>query len=172
MNVSHFFDHWGIAENPFRGEEARHDTVFARMSFVGGAGGSGGGSIGCVALGSVHSDFEKILGEMTRPSTSVVFGEKGSGKTAIRMQIEDRIARTTRGSRRADLRDQSTTIRGRSSRRSSIGEGGEGRAGAVPGVPARRAHGRGALARGGAIVVSALFKEGPDRPTVDLGRSR
>ena len=27
MNISQFFEHWAIAENPFRGEEARHDEV-------------------------------------------------------------------------------------------------------------------------------------------------
>ena len=74
MNLSQFFEHWQIAENPFRGEEARHDAVFARMS-------------GASAPLATHSDFEKILGDVSRPSTSIVFGEKGSGKTAIRMQI-------------------------------------------------------------------------------------
>ncbi|MEM9066625.1 MAG: hypothetical protein AAGB51_14195 [Planctomycetota bacterium] len=83
MNLSQFFDHWKITENPFRGEEARHDAVFTRMSFDVPDSPDGG---------SVHSDFEKILGDMTRPSTAVVFGEKGSGKTAIRMQIAGRAA--------------------------------------------------------------------------------
>ncbi len=81
MNLADFFEHWGIAENPFRGEEARDDAVFARM---------------CVgrpqAGAAVHTDFEKILGDPARPATSIVFGEKGSGKTAIRMQIADRLA--------------------------------------------------------------------------------
>jgi len=74
MNLQDFFDHWSITENPFRGEEARHDAVFARMSL---------GRQGTTA----HSDFEKIVGDLARPSTSIVFGEKGSGKTAIRLQI-------------------------------------------------------------------------------------
>jgi len=74
MNLSQFFDHWQIAENPFRGEEARHDDVFRRM-------GEGG---------STHTEFEKILGDMRRPASAIVFGEKGSGKTAIRLQIEQR----------------------------------------------------------------------------------
>jgi hypothetical protein len=82
MNISHFFEHWRIAENPFRGEEARHDSVFARIGLGDNA-----------EAGASHSDLEKILGELTRPSTSIVFGEKGSGKTAIRMQIAQRIAR-------------------------------------------------------------------------------
>ncbi len=72
MNVSTFFEHWGIAENPFRAEEARHDAVFARLE----------------AGPAAHPDFEKIRGELDQPATSIVFGEKGSGKTAIRLQIE------------------------------------------------------------------------------------
>ena len=102
MNLSQFFRHWAITENPFRGEEARNDVVLQRLRFAAeqspatgtpltsaAKGPSGAG--GAVTLGSVHSDFEKILGELTRPSTSVVFGEKGSGKTAIKLQILGRI---------------------------------------------------------------------------------
>lgn len=83
MNLSHFFEHWSIVENPFKGEEARDDGVFARLGLPEGAG--AGGPI------AAHSDFEKILGSLARPSTSVVFGEKGSGKTAIRMQLAEHI---------------------------------------------------------------------------------
>lgn len=82
MNVSQFFEHWSITENPFRGEEARHDEVLERLNRDEAFGLSG----------SMHSDFEKILGELARPSTSIVFGEKGSGKTAIRLQIAQRVA--------------------------------------------------------------------------------
>jgi len=39
-----------------------------------------------------HSDFEKIVGDLNRPGAAIVFGEKGSGKTAIRFQIAGRIA--------------------------------------------------------------------------------
>lgn len=75
MNIARFFEHWSITENPFRAEEARHDSVFARLD----------------ASEASHPDFEKILGEVGRPDTSIVFGEKGSGKTAIRMQLEARV---------------------------------------------------------------------------------
>ena len=75
MNIASFFRHWSIVDNPFRAEEARHDTVFAKLG-VGPA---------------VHPDFDKICGEFDKPSTSIVFGEKGSGKTAIRLQIEQRL---------------------------------------------------------------------------------
>ncbi len=77
MNLTTFLDHWAIVENPFRAEEARHDSVFARL---------GSGT-------TTHPDFEKILGDPARPSTAIVFGEKGSGKTAIRLQIADRVRR-------------------------------------------------------------------------------
>lgn len=72
MNTASFFSHWGIAENPFRAEEARHDPVFSRLAIDANA----------------HPDFEKIVGDLRQPSTAIVFGEKGSGKTAIRLQIE------------------------------------------------------------------------------------
>lgn len=82
MNLQQFFDHWSIVENPFRGEEARQDAVFSRLSQLDAAG----------RPKAAHSDFEKIIGRLEYPSTSIVFGEKGSGKTAIRMQIARRIA--------------------------------------------------------------------------------
>jgi hypothetical protein len=75
MNVSTFFDHWGIVENPFRAEEARHDAVFARLR----------------RGPAAHPDFEKISGEFEQPATSIVFGEKGSGKTAIRLRIQEEL---------------------------------------------------------------------------------
>lgn len=95
MNTSTFFEHWRIAENPFRGEEARSDTVFARLAGAATGKPEAGGAAGAAMAGThaVHSDFEKIVGELSRPSSSIVFGEKGSGKTAIRMQLADRVAR-------------------------------------------------------------------------------
>lgn len=83
MNVSQFFEHWKITENPFRGEEARHDGVFQRLA---------DSSSGLPAT-ALHSDFEKILGQLSRPASAIVFGEKGSGKTAIRLLIAREIAR-------------------------------------------------------------------------------
>jgi len=77
VNVATFLEHWGLVENPFRAEEARQDAVFSRLSLERAA----------------HPDFEKIVGDLSRPSTSIVFGEKGSGKTAIRLQLEQRVRR-------------------------------------------------------------------------------
>ncbi len=36
MNLATFFDHWKIAENPFKGEEARQDHVFWRLEGISG----------------------------------------------------------------------------------------------------------------------------------------
>ena len=75
MNVTSFLEHWGLKEHPFRAEEARHDPVFARLS----------------TGPTAHPDIEKLAGDLHRPASAVVFGEKGAGKTAMRMQLEGRI---------------------------------------------------------------------------------
>lgn len=74
MDIQRFFDHWQLEENPFQAEEARNDSVYAR-------------TIGSTVT---HPDFQKIFGQPTVPSTSIVFGEKGSGKTAMRLMMERR----------------------------------------------------------------------------------
>lgn len=96
MNLQQFLDHWKIAENPFRGEEARQDPVFLRLEAVsqGGVAGNAPAAVisGIIKPGATtHSDFEKIAGDFSQPSTAIVFGEKGSGKTAIRLQLADRL---------------------------------------------------------------------------------
>ena len=79
MNINSFLSHYQIIENPFHDEEARHDSVFTRIETA-----------------CFHPDFEKIMGDIRHPSSAIVFGERGSGKTAIRLQIEDQIARHNR----------------------------------------------------------------------------
>jgi hypothetical protein len=87
MTVSDFLAHWSLAENPFKGEEARSDQVFVRLF-----GNSSSGEQEALPFPApYHADFEKILGDLRRPGCAVVFGEKGSGKTAIRFQIARRI---------------------------------------------------------------------------------
>lgn len=76
MHIEKFFQHHGLAENPFAAEEARHDAVFERLKDT----------------TASHPDFPKILGRLDQPSTAVVFGEKGSGKTAIRLMIGEKVA--------------------------------------------------------------------------------
>jgi len=87
MTLAELLTHWGLAENPFRGEEARADAVFSRMSALDtGATPAAGGH-----FAAFHSDFEKVLGDLAHPSSAIVFGEKGSGKTAMRLQLASRI---------------------------------------------------------------------------------
>jgi hypothetical protein len=71
MKVHEFLEHHGIAGNPFAEEDAQTDTVFKRD---------------CLET-TFHPAWDKILGSPSDPSTSIVFGEKGSGKTALKLQM-------------------------------------------------------------------------------------
>lgn len=75
MDISQYLNHHQLSENPFNAEEARFDPVFERLD----------------GTTTSHQDFAKVLGNIERPSTAVVFGEKGSGKTAIRLMIGKRV---------------------------------------------------------------------------------
>jgi hypothetical protein len=75
MHAEEFLERHGLALNPFAAEDAVQDAVLRR------AGG-----------GWRHPDFAKILGDPGHPSPTVVFGERGSGKTAIRLQMEAALA--------------------------------------------------------------------------------
>ncbi len=119
MTLADLLNHWSLRENPFRGEEARRDDVFVRMSAENAGAAAearaqaaaeikavadllGDPQVSRVAAAAAgvkpifHSDFEKILGDLRRPASAVVFGEKGSGKTAIRLQIAQRIGEYNR----------------------------------------------------------------------------
>jgi hypothetical protein len=70
MKIDQFLGHFGIAGDPFSEEDAQTDTVFKR---------------GC--LWKIHHPaWSKYFGSPSDPSTALVFGEKGSGKTALRLQ--------------------------------------------------------------------------------------
>jgi hypothetical protein len=70
MKIDQFLGHFGIAGNPFSEEDAQTDAVFKR---------------GC--LWKIHHPaWNKFFGSASEPSTALVFGEKGSGKTALRLQ--------------------------------------------------------------------------------------
>jgi len=77
MKVQQLLAHHGIQDNPFGQEDAQDDAVFRQH---------------CLQ-GVHHPAWDKIFGSASNPSTAVVFGEKGSGKTALRIQIVDQIAR-------------------------------------------------------------------------------
>jgi hypothetical protein len=75
MKVQQLLTHHGIKENPFGQEDASSDQVFKEH---------------CLAA-TFHPAWDKIVGNPGDPSTAVVFGEKGAGKTALRLQIVDHI---------------------------------------------------------------------------------
>lgn len=75
MKIETFLRHWRLQENPFVAEEARDDDIYQKI----------------MTQGIAHPEFEKIFGRPDRPSASVVFGEKGSGKTALRLLMEQRL---------------------------------------------------------------------------------
>jgi hypothetical protein len=103
MTIPEFLEHWSLAENPFQGEEARNDAVFRRMLRPSGStatlkdiaradAAAAQPLIGPYAT-AFHSDFAKVMGDPERPASAILFGEKGSGKTAMRLQIAQRLAR-------------------------------------------------------------------------------
>jgi hypothetical protein len=70
MKTEQFLEHHGIKGNPFSEEDAQTDTVFKRRCLV----------------KIHHPAWNKFFGSPADPSTALVFGEKGSGKTALRLQ--------------------------------------------------------------------------------------
>jgi hypothetical protein len=72
MRVHDFWHHWQVSENPFCAEEASDDPVFMRL----------------LSDKFTHPDFAKIYGTPEFPTSAIVCGEKGSGKTALRLTME------------------------------------------------------------------------------------
>jgi len=72
MNIQSFLEHHGIIRNPFAEEDARTDQVFKEH---------------CISS-AYHPIWDKVYGDPVDPSTAIIFGPKGSGKTAIRLQID------------------------------------------------------------------------------------
>jgi hypothetical protein len=76
MRVQQLLEHHGIAVNPFAEEDAQSDPVFKDRC----------------RDATHHPAWDKVYGDPSDPATAVVFGEKGSGKTAMRMQMAGRMA--------------------------------------------------------------------------------
>jgi hypothetical protein len=76
MKTQQFLEHHGIGANPFAEEDAQTDPVFKDF---------------CIAS-THHPTWDKIYGNPAEPATSIVFGEKGAGKTALRLQIARHLA--------------------------------------------------------------------------------
>ena len=60
-----------MASNPFADEDAQTDPVFKEH---------------CIQS-TYHPSWDKVYGDPSEPATPIVFGEKGAGKTALRLQI-------------------------------------------------------------------------------------
>lgn len=71
MNLHDLLAHHGMSANPFADEDAQTDPVFQ----------------GRCRTSTFHPSWDKVYGNPSAPATSVVFGEKGAGKTAMRLQI-------------------------------------------------------------------------------------
>lgn len=80
MKIQEFLLHHGIGRDPFAEEDADSDRVFKQH---------------CIR-DTHHPAWGKIFGSPEDPSTSVVFGEKGSGKTALRLQVVEGLERFNR----------------------------------------------------------------------------
>ena len=76
MDLKDLLANHGINSNPFAEEDARSDQVFKQH---------------CIDS-TYHPCWDKIYGNPADPSTAIVFGEKGSGKTALRLQIAKQVA--------------------------------------------------------------------------------
>ncbi|QDT09174.1 hypothetical protein [Stieleria marina] len=75
MNIQSFLEHHGIVRNPFAEEDAQTDQVFKEY---------------CISS-AYHPVWDKVYGDPKDPSTAIVFGPKGSGKTAMRLQIDQHL---------------------------------------------------------------------------------
>ncbi len=75
MRSEQFLQHHGIATNPFAEEDAQNDPVFKKRC----------------RESIYHPAWDKVFGDPADPATSLVFGEKGAGKTAMRIQMLGRI---------------------------------------------------------------------------------
>ena len=80
MNIQSFLEHHGILRNPFAEEDAQTDQVFKEH---------------CISS-AYHPVWDKVYGDPSEPSTSIVFGPKGSGKTAMKLQIDQHLAKYNR----------------------------------------------------------------------------
>lgn len=75
MTEQEFLQHHQLVRNPFVDEDAQTDTVFRDF---------------CIS-GTFHPSWSKVVGDAKQPATAIVFGAKGSGKTAMRLQLINHI---------------------------------------------------------------------------------
>lgn len=61
---------WGLKQAPFAHEDADRDPLLERVD-----------------TWAVHRSYERLLGSDGRPTSAVIFGERGSGKSALRRSV-------------------------------------------------------------------------------------
>ncbi len=74
MFTQEWRQHWKLDRDPFSSEDADKDAVLADVD-----------------AGAVHSGFDRIFGDPRMPAPGIAFGEKGSGKSALRLMMRRRI---------------------------------------------------------------------------------
>ena len=67
-------ERWGLATDPFACEDADKDLILSQID-----------------LAAVHSGFDRVFGDPRSPSPGIVFGEKGSGKSGLRLMMRRRL---------------------------------------------------------------------------------
>ncbi len=74
MFTQEWRDHWGLRTDPFACEDADKDFILAEID-----------------SSAVHSGFDRIYGDPRMPAPGIVFGEKGSGKSGLRLMMRRRL---------------------------------------------------------------------------------
>lgn len=87
MLTEQFFEHHGVDANPFAEEDAQTDPIFKNRC----------------RENTYHPAWDKVFGDASDPATSIVFGEKGAGKTAMRLQIMGRVEEHNRDHKQGRL---------------------------------------------------------------------
>lgn len=67
-------EHWGLVQDPFDCEDADKDPILVRVDEA-----------------TVHTGFDRLFGSPLAPAPGVIFGEKGSGKSGLRVMMRRRI---------------------------------------------------------------------------------
>ena len=75
MFTQEWRQYWGLVSDPFACEDADKDYVLAEIDAA-----------------AVHSGFDRIYGDPRLPAPGIVFGEKGSGKSGLRLMMSRRLA--------------------------------------------------------------------------------
>jgi len=67
-------DHWGLVDDPFNSEDADKDSILSALD-----------------SSVVHWSFDRMYGNPRMAAPAIVFGEKGSGKSGLRLMIRRRL---------------------------------------------------------------------------------